>query len=80
MTSFTYPLHSAYGGDEILKQSVPVRRAIVSEDRLRITLTCDGLRPFFVHALRYQGVRSDNGEKPWHDLAYCTLNRIPGSN
>jgi hypothetical protein len=80
MTSFTYPLHSAYGGDEILKQSVPVRRAIVSEDRLRITLTCDGLRPFFVHALRYQGVRSDNGEKPWHDLAYYTLNRIPGSN
>ncbi|MCB1098973.1 MAG: hypothetical protein KDN22_25600 [Verrucomicrobiae bacterium] len=77
MTSFTYPLHSAYGGDEILRQNVPVTAASVSDDRLRVTLTCGGLRPFFVHALRYKGVRSSNGALPWHDRAYYTLNRIP---
>lgn len=77
MTSFTYPLHSAYGGNEILKQEVGIIAASVSEDHLHVRLHCQGLRPFFVHSLSYNGVRSLTGEQPWHDRAHYTLNRIP---
>ena len=77
MISYTYPLHSRYGGEEILTRDVPIEGANVSPDGLRVRLTCGGLRPLFVHELHYGGARSADGEKPWHSVAYYTLNRIP---
>ena len=77
MTSFTYPLQSAYGGDEIMPENVTIAKATVSEDGQRVHLQCHGLRPHFVHELHYLGVRSKRGEEPWHARAYYTLNRIP---
>lgn len=77
MSSYTYPLHSQYGGEEILTKPVVLTRAVVSADGRRVRLTCEGLRPYFVHELDYAGVRSRGGEEPWHDRAYYTLNQMP---
>jgi hypothetical protein len=77
MSRYTYPLHATYGGDEILTENVVITTANVSEDGLRVRLDCEGLRPFFVHELHYQGVRSLNGAPLWHSRAYYTLNKIP---
>ncbi len=77
MHAYTYPLHQRYGGDEILTDTVPIREARVSEDGSRVRLFCEGLRPYFVHELHYDGVRSAHGERPWHTRAYYTLNQLP---
>ena len=77
MESYTYPLHRAYGGDEIQKQNVAIESAEVSPSGKRVRLRCTPLRPFFVHELHYPGVRSAEGEEPWHSAAFYTLNRIP---
>ena len=77
MLSYTYPLHANYGGDEILKEDVTIKEARVSEDGKSVRLVTDRGRPYFVHELHYQGVRSQSNEHPWHDRAYYTLNRIP---
>ena len=77
MSSYTYPLQSSYGGDEIETKKVTISRAVVSDDHLRVRLHCAGLRRYFVHELHYAGVRSEDGGEPWHSRAYYTLNRIP---
>ncbi len=81
MTSYTYPLHATYGGEEIQTEDVAITRAEVSLDGLQVRLTCQGLRAYFVHELNYGGVRSgEGGARPWHDRVYYTLNRIPRSD
>ena len=77
MSSYTYPLHSRYGGDEIQRREVGITAAKVSSDGRRVRLVCHGLRPFFVHELDYAGVRSRKGDLPWHGQAFYTLNEIP---
>ena len=77
ISSYTYKLHQSYGSDEILTQAVPIIEATVSEDRHAVLLTCQNLRPLYVHELQYGSVRDENGGLPWHDRAYYTLNRIP---
>ena len=77
MSSYTYPLHRTYGGNEIQTEQLVIERAEVWGRNIGVNLHLKGLRPYFVHELHYDGVRSANGEKPWHNRAYYTLNRIP---
>jgi glucose/arabinose dehydrogenase len=77
MASHTYLYHSAYGSDEIQKAELAVTSATVSDDRLSVYLTVDGLRELFVHELVAEGIRSEDGMPLLHPNAYYTLNRIP---
>ncbi|MCA9173456.1 MAG: hypothetical protein KDB14_03135 [Planctomycetales bacterium] len=77
MRSHTYLFQPQYGSDEILARDLEIQSAEVSADRLKVTLTVAGLRPYFVHELRADGVRGDAGEPLLHADAYYTLNRIP---
>ena len=77
MDSHTYTYHATYGSDEILKQSLSIKQADVSQDGLRVRLTISGLREHFVHELQTPGIRSRDGEPLLHPRAYYTLNRIP---
>ncbi len=77
LSSYTYNYHSAYGSDEILKQSPKVERVGVSRDRLRVRLRVSGLRELFVHELSAAGVLGADQEPLLHHTAYYTLNRIP---
>ncbi len=77
MNSYTYLYSSAYGSDEIDKQDLKITSATVSDDKLKVQLKIDGLRPLYVHELQAKGVTAGNGAKLAHADAYYTLNRIP---
>lgn len=77
MQSYTYWYHETYGSDEILKQTLKVTNADVSDDGMKVKLKIDGMREMFVHELHCPGVRSADGELLLHEDAYYTLNHIP---
>jgi hypothetical protein len=77
MSSFTYLHHEKYGSPEVDARPVAIVRATVSEDRRRVRLVAEGLRPGYVHELHLEGVRNALGEALLHDEAYYTLNAIP---
>ena len=77
MSSYTYPYHSRYGGDEINIRKLNVIKATIAADRRHVHLNVEGLRASFVHELHLSGVRSSTGGNLLHDRAYYTLNRIP---
>lgn len=77
ISSYTYMYHSTYGSDEIQKKQLPIEKAEVSSDRLKVRLKVSGLRELFVHELRAPGVRDADGQPLLHPSAYYTLNRIP---
>ena len=49
----------------------------VSGDRMTVELTCEPLRPGYVHELRMDPLRDEQGEPLVHPDAYYTLVRIP---
>lgn len=77
LTSFTYLYSSAYGSEEIDSKPLTIASASMSEDRRRVRLVVEGLRPVYVHELHAAGVRSASGQALASDAAYYTLNRIP---
>lgn len=77
LSSYTYLYQSSYGSDEIDRQQLTIRSAVVSDDALSVRLTVDGLRPLYVHELVAAGVRTAEGQPLLHPDAYYTLNQIP---
>ena len=77
MSSFTYPYHHAYGGEELDTRELRITAAEVAKDGKTVRLRVDGLRATYVHELHAEGVRSDNADRLGHPSAWYTLNRIP---
>jgi hypothetical protein len=77
MNSYTYLYSSAYGSEELDAKALSIVSAAVSRDALRVRLTVEGLRAFYVHELHASGVRSSSGAALEYSDAYYTLNRIP---
>ena len=73
MSSYTYLLHSPYGSPETDTDAVAVKLAQVSGDRLTVDLTCEPLRSGYVHELRVDLLRNEDGEPLLHPRAYYTL-------
>ena len=77
MTSYTYRLSSNYGGPEDDMAPVKITDVQVAADGLSAMLTCEGLRPGYVHELHLPGVRSTDATPLLHPVAYYTLVNIP---
>lgn len=77
MTSYTYPYHQKYGGDELDTAEVKIASAKVAEDGMSVMLECTGLREGYVHELHAAGVKSKDGGNLLHAEAFYTLNAIP---
>ena len=77
VTSYTYPYHPAYGGEEIEKKILEIASFELSTDRRMIEIQLDGLRAGYVHELDASGLRSESGLELLHPQAYYTLNEIP---
>lgn len=77
MRSWTYRYHSNYGDKPQDTQDVAIQSATVGEDGKSVYLKIDGLKPYYVHELRLNGVRDQEGLPVLHPEAYYTLNRIP---
>ncbi len=78
MTSYTYLYHPTYGSPEIDARALRIAKVESLDGGAKARLTVEGLRPGYVHELKYSGVRSPAGGAPVHDVAYYTLNRIRG--
>lgn len=77
MTGFIYSYHRSYGSPAINQQACPVLKAEVSEDGRKVRLYVKGLREGYVHELKAEGVKSQNGNPLLHSTAYYTLNYLP---
>lgn len=77
ISSYTYPYHAAYGGNEIEKRLLEIVSIRASHQRRDVELEVAGLRPGFVHELEISGLESSDGDSLLHATAYYTLNEIP---
>ncbi len=82
MISYTYEHHPEYGSDEMEKAKQTVAGVEVVDART-VKLKIDSLRyggMGYVHELTMPGVRSAAGGKLLHDVAYYTVQRVPGKS
>jgi hypothetical protein len=76
-SSYTYPFHSKYGGEEIDLKMLSVKSATMNVAGTTVYLKINGLREGYVHELHADGLRDSKGKPLLHEAAYYTLNRIP---
>ena len=77
LSSYTYPYHSKYGGEETDVKTLTVKSATLDTTKQSVHLKIDGLRSGYVHELHAGGIRDPKGKPLLHKTAYYTLNRIP---
>jgi hypothetical protein len=77
MKSWMYFYYSNYGDKLHDEQDLTIKSATVAPDGKSVRLVVDGLKPYYVHALRLDGVRNKQGVPLLHPEAYYTLNHIP---
>ncbi|MAG58662.1 MAG: hypothetical protein CMJ83_20425 [Planctomycetes bacterium] len=77
MTTYTYRYQKTYGSPEVDHSKPTITSARLAEDGRTVRLSVDGLRIGHVHELHLDGVRSPDGERLLHPVAYYTLNALP---
>ncbi len=77
ISSYTYPYHSKYGGEETDIRTLAVKSVILDVANTSVHLKIEGLRAGYVHELHAGGIRDLKGQPLDHREAYYTLNRIP---
>ncbi|MCA8967666.1 MAG: hypothetical protein KDC48_22485, partial [Planctomycetes bacterium] len=76
--NWTYLHHSRYGSPETDPRDMEVTAAELDADGRTVRITVAGRIPTRVHAIDAAGIRSaDGGARPWHGIAWYTLNAIP---
>jgi azurin/glucose/arabinose dehydrogenase len=79
VTSFTYRYHSTYGSEIIEMEEHAVRVTSVSPDSASLRLAVEGMRAGYIHEIKVDStIVSSRGRPLLHNVAYYTLNRIPG--
>lgn len=77
VTQWRYEPTAEYGGAKIDEEKLTVRSASVSDDRKKIFLEIEGLKPEHVVHVHVVGpLVSESGDKPWTTETWYTLNRI----
>jgi len=75
--SWTYRYHKGYGDKPQDEKELEIKQAIVGKDGKSVRLVVSDLRPYYVHELQANGVRSSEDLPLLHAKAFYTLNRIP---
>ncbi len=76
--SFIYKYHAVYGSPPVNKEKHSVKGVKLSPDGLKARVIVDNLRPYYIHDINLDGVRSQDGAFSLiHPTAYYTLNSIP---
>lgn len=77
MSAWTYIYRAEYGSPEV-DQSTPVVKSVtVSPDAKKVHIVVDGLKIGSIHQLKVDNLKSQNGQKLLHPLAWYTLWNIP---
>jgi cytochrome c551/c552 len=77
-SSFIYKHHAVYGSPPVNTKDLKIKGVKLSADGRTLRLVMDELRPFYIHELNLEGIRSAEGS--WsllHPTVYYTLNAIP---
>ena len=77
VSDFTYLYHHTYGSPAVDIQKKQIYDIELSEDRTKVRLFIDDLRPGYIYELKAPGVTNRNNQKLLHDFGYYTLNNIP---
>lgn len=78
LSTFTYKYHHIYGSPVINQSGRNIKAVVVSADHKRVRLVLDSLKEGYIHEIRMEGLRAENGNTPLlHNYGYYTLNRIP---
>lgn len=75
--SFIYKYHPVYGSPPVDKKVCTVKGIKVSEDGMKVRLLVDGLRQYYVHEIKLEGIKDASGLNLLHNTAYYTLNNFP---
>lgn len=78
--SYIYKYHPVYGSPAVNEQALSIRGVKVSENKKKIRIVIDNLRPYYLHELNLSGIRSEDGLPLLHPVAYYTLNNIAEGN
>jgi glucose/arabinose dehydrogenase len=78
MTTYTYFFQASYGSPEVDHTEPVIKKVEASSDGRGVRLYIDGLQAGHVHELHADGVRSADGLPLLHNVAYYTLNYVPG--
>ncbi len=78
VSSFIYKHHPVYGSPPVNKEDLKIKGVKLSEDGKKLRIVLDGLRPYYVHELNLDGIRSASDFFSLiHPRVYYTLNSIP---
>jgi hypothetical protein len=76
LKSFTYVYSSNYGYPETDTRSEKVTSAVVSSDRMKVSISVPNLKPGRVYDLHLEALLSEDGDSLLHSDAYYTLNQL----
>lgn len=78
--SYIYEYHHQYGSPIVKVNDLVIKAISVSADKKKVRLVIDGLRPYFIHEFKLNGLLNALGEPLLHETAYYTLNQIPSGD
>lgn len=77
LRSYIYKYQHQYGSPIIELKPLKISGLEVSADKRKVRLVIDGLRQYFIHEFKLEGIRNEAGDPLLHETAYYTLNQIP---
>jgi len=78
MEAYTYIYQSSYGSPVVDKTEPKITAVAVAPDNKSVRIKVDGLVKGNVHELKMPGLKNTKGNNLLHNVAYYTLNEIPG--
>jgi glucose/arabinose dehydrogenase len=77
LSTFTYIYRAEYGSPEVDQTKPTVRSVTVAPDGKKVHLVVDGLKIGSIHQLKVDNLKSVEGKKVLHPIAWYTLWNIP---
>lgn len=77
LRSYIYKYQHQYGSPIIELKDLKIAAIDVSADKRSVRLVIDGLRQYYIHEFKLEGIRNESGDPLLHETAYYTLNQIP---
>lgn len=80
LRSYIYKYQHQYGSPIIELKDLKISAIDVSADKRSVRLVIDGLRQYYIHEFKMEGIRNESGDPLLHETAYYTLNQIPSGS
>lgn len=75
--SFIYKYHPVYGSPPVDKKDCTVKGIKLSNDGMKVRILVTELRHHFIHEIKLDGLKDEEGKPLLHNTSFYTLNNIP---